>query len=98
RPPCPRSPSSALVRSAGGGFHGLQLWVNLPRSKKWVDPRYQDLAADHVALGTTPAADTLLRVIAGEVGGLRGPGATHTPMAMVQDRKSTRLNSSHVKI
>lgn len=71
------------VVAAGGWFHGLQLWVNLPRSKKWVDPRYQDLAADHVALGTTPAADTLLRVIAGEVGGLRGPGATHTPMAMV---------------
>src|SRR4051794_34441818 len=71
------------VVAAGGWFHGLQLWVNLPKAKKWVDPRYQDLEADKVAVVTTPAADTVLRVIAGNVGGHSGPGSTRTPMTMV---------------
>ena len=34
----------------GGLFHGLQLWVNLPAAQKWVEPRYQDLSSDQVAL------------------------------------------------
>ena len=42
-------PPEHLVVS-GGLFHGFQLWVNLPRSRKWADPRYQDLRADEVAL------------------------------------------------
>ena len=71
------------VVAAGGWFHGLQLWVNLPRAKKWVDPRYQDLEGDSVGVVATPAADTLVRIIAGELGGHRGPGSTHTPMTMV---------------
>jgi redox-sensitive bicupin YhaK (pirin superfamily) len=83
-------PPEALVLS-GGLFHGLQLWVNLPRAQKWVEPRYQDLRANESALLTTPDGGALLRVIAGEVpavtdGGaatLHGPGSTYTPMAMV---------------
>jgi redox-sensitive bicupin YhaK (pirin superfamily) len=71
------------VVAAGGWFHGLQLWVNLPSAKKWVDPRYQDLDGDRVGVITTPAADTVLRIIAGGVAGHSGPGATHTPMTMV---------------
>jgi redox-sensitive bicupin YhaK (pirin superfamily) len=71
------------VVAAGGWFHGLQLWVNLPKSDKWLDPRYQDLAAERVALLASDDAGALVRVIAGEVAGHRGPGATHTPMAML---------------
>jgi len=37
-------PPEALV-SAGGLFHGIQLWVNLPSRDKWVAPRYQDIRA-----------------------------------------------------
>jgi quercetin 2,3-dioxygenase len=76
------TPPSNVV-AAGGWFHGLQLWVNLPRAKKWVEPRYQDLEADRVTVVTTPQADTLLRIIAGDVGEFSGPGATHSPMTMV---------------
>lgn len=71
------------VVAAGGWFHGLQLWVNLPRALKWIDPRYQDLEGTAVTLLTTPDTGSLLRVIAGELGGHRGPGSTHTPMTMV---------------
>ena len=71
------------VVAAGGWFHGLQLWVNLPSAKKRVPPRYQDLAAEKVTLLTTPDAGAVLRVIAGDLGGHRGPGSTQTPMTMV---------------
>jgi quercetin 2,3-dioxygenase len=75
-------PPEWLVRS-GGLFHGLQLWVNLPRAQKFIAPRYQDLRAGQVGLLTTPDAGTLIRVIAGEVSGIAGPGTTYTPMTML---------------
>jgi redox-sensitive bicupin YhaK (pirin superfamily) len=71
------------VVAAGGWFHGLQLWVNLPRAKKWIDPQYQDLEAEAVTLLTTDDGGALLRLIAGVLGNHRGPGSTHTPMTMV---------------
>jgi redox-sensitive bicupin YhaK (pirin superfamily) len=76
------APPEWLV-AQGGLFHGLQLWVNLPRDLKWTPPRYQDLRSSRLGLTTTADAGALVRVIAGDVGGQRGPGATHTPMAMV---------------
>ena len=76
------APPEALVAS-GGLFHGLQLWVNLPRTDKLATPRYQDLTPDQVVLLSSPDGGALVRIIAGEVAGHRGPGATHTPMSMV---------------
>ncbi len=76
------TPPEDLV-AAGGWFHGLQLWVNLPRAKKWIDPQYQDLDGDRVALVRSADGGALLRVIAGSLGGHSGPGSTHTPMTMV---------------
>jgi quercetin 2,3-dioxygenase len=75
-------PPERLVVS-GGLFHGLQLWVNLPRAQKWAPPRYQDLRAGEVGLIASHDGGALLRVIAGEVGDHRGPGDTYTPMTMV---------------
>ena len=75
-------PPEHLVVS-GGLFHGFQLWVNLPRARKWAAPRYQDLRADAVTLVASPDGGALLRVIAGDVAGFRGPGSTYTPMTQV---------------
>ncbi len=75
-------PPDQLIAS-GGLFHGIQLWVNLPAADKMIDPRYQDLEAGDVVLLTSPDGGALVRVIAGDVAGQRGPGQTHTPMAMV---------------
>ena len=71
------------VVAAGGRFHGLQLWVNLPASQKWVDPAYQDLSGDAVALLSSDDGGALVRLIAGDLGGVRGPGSTRSPMTMV---------------
>ena len=75
-------PPEALVRS-GGLFHGFQLWVNLPASQKWAPPRYQDIRAGEVALLSSPDGGALIRVIAGDVAGHRGPGSTYSPMTLV---------------
>ena len=75
-------PPESLVRS-GGLFHGIQLWVNLPRRLKWAPPRYLDIRGGQVSLLTTPDGGALLRVIAGELAGHPGPGLTHTPITML---------------
>jgi len=76
------APPEWLVQQ-GGLFHGLQLWVNLPRDAKLTNPRYQDIRSGQVGLATTADAGVLVRIIAGEVDGVAGPGATYTPMALV---------------
>ncbi|MCU1456145.1 MAG: Pirin domain protein [Actinomycetia bacterium] len=71
------------VVAAGGVFHGLQLWVNLASKDKWLDPRYQDLTPDAVALLSSDDGGALVRLIAGDLGDVRGPGTTHSPMSMI---------------
>ncbi len=75
-------PPEWLVAS-GGLFHGIQLWVNLPAAQKTLPPRYQDLRGSESALLTTPDGGALVRVIAGDLAGHKGPGSTYTPMAMM---------------
>lgn len=75
------TPPSALVE-AGGLFHGLQLWINLPAAKKRIAPQYQDLQGKDSAMVTTADGGTLVRVLAGSVDGFQGPGISHTPLAI----------------
>ncbi|MDT7538409.1 MAG: quercetin 2,3-dioxygenase, partial [Actinomycetota bacterium] len=76
------TPPEELVVS-GGLFHGFQLWVNLPAKDKFSAPRYQNLEGDQVTLLASEDGGALLRVIAGELGGVKGPGSTHTPITLV---------------
>jgi redox-sensitive bicupin YhaK (pirin superfamily) len=76
------TPPEELV-VAGGRFHGIQLWVNLPARDKMIEPAYQGLEAADVALLSSGDGGALVRIIAGDVGGHRGPGSTHTPMAFM---------------
>ena len=75
------TPPEALVIS-GGLFHGVQLWINLPAAKKRIAPQYQDLQGQDSALVTSADGGALLRVLAGEIGGYRCPGISHTPLAV----------------
>ncbi|EID09401.1 pirin family protein [Mycolicibacterium phlei] len=75
------TPPAELVES-GGLFHGIQLWVNLPRSDKFTAPRYQAIEGEAVRLLSSDDGGALLRIIAGEVDGHAGPGATHTPITL----------------
>jgi redox-sensitive bicupin YhaK (pirin superfamily) len=75
-------PPEELVAS-GGLFHGFQLWVNLPGRLKMTNPRYQDIRAGQVALLSSADGGALVRLIAGDLAGHRGPGVTHTPITVV---------------
>jgi redox-sensitive bicupin YhaK (pirin superfamily) len=66
----------------GGLFHGFQLWVNLPAKLKMTPPRYQDIRGGQVGLISSPDGGALLRVIAGEIAGHKGPGVTYTPITL----------------
>jgi redox-sensitive bicupin YhaK (pirin superfamily) len=76
------APPEKLVMS-GGLFHGVQLWVNLPRDNKMAAPRYQDITGSKVALLSSPDGGALIRVIAGELDGHHGPGSTYTPITLL---------------
>ena len=67
------------IRRDGGRVHGLQLWVNLPRADKMTPPRYQEIKADEIPV-TEPAPGTRVKVVAGEVFGVRGPVEVHSPI------------------
>ncbi len=64
----------------GGLFHGFQLWVNLPAAEKLVAPRYQDLEAGDVGLIASEDGGAVVRLIAGDLGAVHGPGDTRTPI------------------
>ncbi|MCB9411662.1 MAG: pirin family protein [Actinobacteria bacterium] len=73
------TPPEELVVS-GGLFHGVQLWVNLPRDVKMTAPRYQDLSRGDTVLLSSDDGGALIRLIAGELDGHSGPGITYTPI------------------
>ncbi len=72
-------PTEDLVRS-GGLFHGVQLWVNLPKDQKWSPPRYQDIGGESVSMLASDDAGSVVRLIAGDLAANAGPGSTRTPI------------------
>jgi redox-sensitive bicupin YhaK (pirin superfamily) len=87
------TPPAELVES-GGLFHGIQLWVNLPKKDKFVPPRYQAIEGDDAKLLASDDGGALVRIIAGEIDGHRGPGVTHTPITLAHAtiENGARLN------
>jgi redox-sensitive bicupin YhaK (pirin superfamily) len=87
------TPPAELVDS-GGLFHGVQLWVNLPKKDKFVPPRYQAIEGGDATLVASEDGGALVRIIAGDVGGHRGPGVTHTPITLAHAtiENGARLN------
>ena len=55
-----------------GRMWGFQLWANLPARHKMMDPRYREVKRDDIPEATT-AEGTTVRVVCGEVAGVRGP-------------------------
>ncbi|GBE63827.1 short-chain dehydrogenase [Mycobacterium sp. MFM001] len=87
------TPPAELVES-GGVFHGVQLWVNLPKKDKFVSPRYQAIEGQDVTLLSSDDGGALVRIIAGDIDGHRGPGVTHTPitLAHITIQPGARMN------
>jgi len=66
----------------GGLMHMVQLWVNLPKAHKMDTPRYQGLTADQMGKVELPDGAGIVRVIAGDYQGAKGPAKTFTPINM----------------
>ena len=58
--------------SAAGRMWGFQLWANLPRREKMMDPRYREVTSKQIPAVKTPEGATV-RVICGTAGGVQGP-------------------------
>src|SRR5260370_26171182 len=82
---------------AGGTFEMVQLWVKLPRALKMSAPRYQTLLGDRIPQVEFPKGG-YARVIAGELGGVKGPASTFTPVNVFDMRvkagETAELNTS----
>lgn len=64
----------------GGTLHMIQLWVNLPKDKKMISPKYQTLLKDNMGKLNLDDDKGEVSIIAGEFNGVKGPANTFTKM------------------
>ena len=55
---------------------GFQLWLNLPKEKKMIEPAYNDIPADKIPIVNVPGGQ--VKIISGKFSGITGPGIAHT--------------------
>jgi len=72
-------PSAEFARK-GGRMHGFQLWVNLPKRDKMINPRYQEFPGSQIPTVTSPDDLVTVKVIAGEAMGQKAVIETRTPI------------------
>jgi redox-sensitive bicupin YhaK (pirin superfamily) len=58
-------------RTESGRLWGMQLWANLPASKKMMPPRYRDVKATDIPEVTV--GNARVKIISGEIGRVKGP-------------------------
>jgi redox-sensitive bicupin YhaK (pirin superfamily) len=75
----------------GGTLQAIQLWVNLPKASKMSTPGYQTIVNDQIPVVQLDGGAGSLRVIAGSVGGAKGPAKTFTPIELYD----LRLRAGH---
>lgn len=73
----------AAFAKRGGTFQMAQLWVNLPRAHKMSAPRYQGLVASEMGVVDLPEGAGVVRVVAGEYAGAKGPAKTFSPVGLL---------------
>jgi quercetin 2,3-dioxygenase len=64
----------------GGTLEMVQLWVNLPAQFKMNPPGYQTLLNRQIPIADLPQGAGTVRVIAGDLGEMKGPARTFTPI------------------
>ena len=71
---------SAAYGKRGGAFEMAQLWVNLPARDKMAPAGYQAITNAQIPAVALPEDSGVVRLIAGEYDGHKGPARTFTPM------------------
>ncbi|CAN5247713.1 hypothetical protein BH18THE2_BH18THE2_32960 [soil metagenome] len=67
----------------GGRLHGFQLWVNLSRNDKMINPRYLDIPSPNIPVSQTADGLVIAKIIAGEALGIKAVIETRTPITYV---------------
>ncbi|MDU2490592.1 MAG: pirin family protein [Clostridium celatum] len=62
----------------GGILHMIQLWVNLPKDKKMIEPKYQTLLKSDMGILKLDNNQGEISIISGEVNRVKGPADTFT--------------------
>jgi len=76
--------ASRAFLEKGGTMEGIQLWVNLPKERKMVQPAYQDIKARQIPRLSTRDRKGTIKVVAGSFQGTKGPVQTHTSILALQ--------------
>lgn len=71
---------SSRMQKEGGRMHGFQIWVNLPKRDKFIEPRYQEVPSATLPVGTSADGLAKVKVIAGEALGQKALIETRTPI------------------
>ena len=69
---------SEMPEQTDGLSRGFQLWLNLPKKLKMIEPAYNDIPAESIPKINIPGG--YIKVICGEINGINGPGRAHTGM------------------
>ena len=69
---------SEMPEKTNGKVKGFQLWLNLPKSLKMIEPSYNDISSSEIPI--VNLSNGTLRVISGSFQNIKGPGNPHTGM------------------
>ena len=75
----------------GGRSNGFQLWVNLPKNKKMMTPRYQEIHASKIPSACTKDSNITVKVIADESLGAKAGIDTITPILYLHFNENQAL-------
>ena len=75
---------SEMPIQTDGLARGFQLWLNLPKEKKMIEPAYQDIESEQIPFVKNDKGT--VKVISGEYNGIIGPGKSHTPVLIMDIR------------
>ena len=70
---------SEMPEKTDGLVRGFQLWLNLPKKLKMIDPSYNDISSQNIPEVNTDGGK--VRIISGIYKGIEGPGLPHTGMS-----------------
>ena len=70
---------SEMPEKTDGLVRGFQLWLNLPKKLKMIDPSYNDIPSQNIPEVNTDGGK--VRIISGTYKGIEGPGLPHTGMS-----------------
>ena len=85
---------SEMPEKTDGKVRGFQLWLNLPKKLKMIEPSYNDIPSEKIP--SIEIENGKVKIISGEFNGVKGPGISHTGMLYldVDLNKGTEFKTS----